>query len=510
MANRLNDDNKNEEMLCEKELTGPHPHIEQSRTEHQEIVQRYEDSKERKRVLRKIDVRLVPVMALLYVVSQVDRANLGNAKIEGLDKDLGLTGNQYNIASTIFFVPYIIFEVPSNVVLKKVRPSIWLAFLVIAWGVVMTCMGVVKNFRELVACRVLLGTFEAGFFPGAVFLVSCWYRRSELQQRVALFYTASALSGAFSGLLAYAIANMDGARGIAGWRWIFIIEGAVTVAIGIAVYFLIVDSPELASWLSEDEKAFITARLTLDGVISTTKEGDKFSWKLFFAAVLDPKVWAAIVMAWANAVPNAAFKFTMPQIIKNLGFSSSNAQLLTIPPYFCGALAAWITGRLADRYKWRFPFIAGPMILSTISLAVLFGLANKIKSNVGPLYFAIILAQIGTYPLLPCISAWTGNNLAPSWKRSIGLAMTLAGGNIGSVVGTNIFLDKEAPRYETGYGTTLGFICLGLAAAVVLEVSLTMANKRKQRLSEADVRQEFTDEQLDKMGDKSPLFQYML
>ncbi|KPI35872.1 High-affinity nicotinic acid transporter [Cyphellophora attinorum] len=495
-------------VLSEKDVSGVE--VERSRTEHQEIVQRYEDSKARKRVLRKIDIRLIPIMGILYLISHIDRANIGNAKIEGMDKDLGLVGNQYNIASTIFFVPYIIFEIPSNMVLKKVRPSIWLPLLVVCWGTVMTCMGVVKNFRELIACRVLLGTFEAGFFPGAVFLVSCWYKRSELQQRLALFYTASAFSGAFSGLLAFAIAKMDGARGIEGWRWIFLIEGAVTVATGLVVPFLITDSPESASWLSDDEKAFINARLTIDGVIATTEEGDKFSWKLFFAAVLDPKVWAGIVMAWANSVPNAAFKFTMPQIIKGLGFTSSNAQLLTIPPYFCGGMAAWISGRLADRFKWRFPFIAGPLTLLMISLAVLFGLATKVKDNVGALYFAIILAQVGTYPILPCISAWTGNNLAPSWKRSIGLAWTLAAGNIGSLVGTNIFLDKEAPRYQTGYGTALGFICLGLGVACALEVCLKIGNKRKESMSEDEVRQKYTDAELDKMGDKSPLFRYIL
>jgi MFS family permease len=114
----------------------------------------------------------------------------------------------------------------------------------------------------------------------------------------------------------------------------------------------------------------------------------------------------------SNSVPNAAFKFTMPQIIKQLGFTSSTAQLLTIPPYFCGGVAAWVTGRLADRFKWRFPFIAEPLVLLTVSLAVLLSPATRVRENVGALYFSIILAQIGTYPLLPCISAWTGNNLA--------------------------------------------------------------------------------------------------
>jgi MFS family permease len=133
-------------------------------------------------------------------------------------------------------------------------------------------------------------------------------------------------------------------------------------------------------------------------------------------------------MAWANSVPNAAFKFTIPQIIKQLGFTSSTAQLLTIPPYFCGGVAAWVTGRLADRFKWRLPFIAGPLVLLTVALAVLFSLAAQVKENVGALYFSIILTQISNYPLLPCISGWTGNNFALLWRRSIGLAWTLAAG----------------------------------------------------------------------------------
>jgi MFS family permease len=198
--------------------------------------------------------------------------------------------------------------------------------------------------------------------------------------------------------------------------------------------------------------------------------------------------------AWANSVPNAAFKFTMPQIIKQLGFTPSTAQLLTIPPYFCGGVAAWVTGRLADRFEWRFPFIAGPLVLLTVALAVLFSLATRVKENVGALYFLFILARIGTYPLLFCISAWTGNNLAASWKRSIGLAWTLAAGSIGSLVGTNIFLDKEAPRYQTGHGVSLEFICLGLATACVLEFVLKARNKQKEGFSEEDVGQSYTDE----------------
>jgi sugar phosphate permease len=273
---------------------------------------------------------------------------------------------------------------------------------------------------------------QAGFFPGTVFIVSTWYPRHELQQRLAVFYTASAFSGALSGLLAFGIARMDGIRGVAGWRWIFLLEGAVTVTAGLIMPFLIIDTPEKAKWLSDDEKRFIDLRLRLSGVRTATQEGDKFSWKLLGQTMMDWKICLGILLAWANSAPNAAFKFTMPQIIKQLGFSTAHSQLLTMPPYVCGGVTAWLVGRFADKYSWRMPFIVGPMTVLTVALAVLFSQSPKVGNNVPAMYTGVVLAQIGIYPLLPGISAWVGNNLAPSWKRSIGLAWLLAAGNVGS------------------------------------------------------------------------------
>lgn len=210
------------------------------------------------------------------------------------------------------------------------------------------------------------------------------------------------------------------------------IEGSVTVAIGLVMPLLIPDTPEKASWLSLDEKKFVDLRLKEAGVRTSTEEGDKFSWKLLAKTMIDWKILLGILMAWANSVPNAAFKFTMPQIIKQLGFSTTQSQLLTIPPYFCGGVSAWLVGRSADKYKWRMPFIAGPLVVLAAALGILLGLSSDIKHHVAPMYFAVCLAQIGIYPLLPGIAAWTGNNLGSSWKRSLGLAWLLAAGNIGS------------------------------------------------------------------------------
>ncbi|OJJ96062.1 hypothetical protein ASPACDRAFT_54895 [Aspergillus aculeatus ATCC 16872] len=463
-------------------------------------------------MVMQVDYHLIPVLALLYMCSHVDRNNLGNAKIEGMATDLGLVGNQYNIASTLFFVPYIIFEILSNIMIKKTRPSVWLSVQVVTWGVVMTCMGAVQGFASLTACRVLLGICEAGFFPGAVFLVSQWYPRYEVQQRLALLYTASAISGAFSGLLAYAISQMDGLREIAGWRWIFILEGIVPVALGGLLPILLPDSPERAKWLTSDEKRYIDLRLRQSGVRSATsaEEDDKFSWSLLLQTMLDWKILLGVLLAMVNAAPNAAFAYTMPTIINHLGFEAQKAQLLTIPPYFCGAVSSWLSGRLADRFTWRFPFIVAPMFVMLIAFVLLFVLSADIDAYKRPLYFAIILAQIGIYPLLPGISAWTGNNLPQSWKRSIGMAWLLAAGNTGSFIGTNVFLERQAPHFTVGYGVSLGIIAMGIVACCVLELSLWRLNRAKSEISEDEVRAKYTPEQLASMGEKSPLYMYTL
>ncbi|KAL6163620.1 hypothetical protein ACJQWK_10155 [Exserohilum turcicum] len=294
---------------------------------------------------------------------------------------------------------------------------------------------------------------KAGFFPGAVFIVSSWYIRTELQQRLALFYTASAFSGAFSGLLAYAIAKLDGVGGVAAWRWIFLLEGAVTVTIDLVMPFIIIQSPERANWLTLEEKRFVDILLRLAGVRSATEEGDKFSRKLLFHAMFDWKVNLGIIMAWANAAPSSAFEFTLPKILTEFGYTSSKAQLMSIPPYVAGGISSWLVGRTADRFAWKFPFVVGPMCVLLTGLAILYSSSKDLAAHVPVMYFAVILAQIGIYPLLPGISAWKGNNLAPSWKRSIGLAWMLAAGNFGSTcpLRTQLHFSQDIQKYANSF-----------------------------------------------------------
>ncbi|KAK4032961.1 putative transporter-like protein 24 [Parachaetomium inaequale] len=468
----------------------------------------------RKRVMRKVDMRLVPMLAILYLVSHLDRANIGNAKIEGLAEDLGLDNIQWNIALSLFFVPYILLEIPSNVLLKKFsRPSVYIGVLVTAWGVIMTLHGVVKNFGGLLAVRLLLGVFEAGFYPGAVYLCTFWYMPRDLAQRIAWFYCTSALSGAFSGLLAAAIAQMDGVGGYEGWRWIFLLEGIVTVALGVSCFFLLIDSPERSSkWLEPEETRFLLLqRFIKQGGKFSEEKTEKFQWSDLKDVLCNWRLYLQAYQLLCISACSYGTKFTLPTITKAMGFSNTNAQLMTAPPYAAGALSALFFSYLSDRFYWRMPFVAAPMALISIGYAVILSRNGELGgSNLVASFFAVILTCMGIYPVQPAGSSWAANNLAPANRRAIGVAFNICVGNIGGIIGSYMYLDSEKPRFPTGFGLSLAFGVSGLLCSLLLELSYKWGNAKKARLSEEEVRAKYTEDELLKMGDKSPLFKYTL
>ncbi|KAH8894005.1 MFS transporter [Thozetella sp. PMI_491] len=466
----------------------------------------------RKKVLAKVDLRVIPLLLFLYLLAYLDKTNIGNAQIEGLSKDLRLDGIQYNVALSIFFIPYVLAEVPSNMLLDKVaRPSWYLGALVALWGIIMTCTGFVQNYGGLVAIRFFLGLFEAGFFPGAILLISKWYLPDETQQRIALLYTSAATGGAFSGLLAFGIVKMDGAGGLAGWRWIFILEGIFTVVMGVGAALLLPDSPGLSGgWLEPEEIRYLELRQVSRRIARPGDYREKhFDLKALLAVLTDWKMIPLIFANWSNAVPNYALKFTLPTIVSSMGFQSANAQLLTIPPYACGAISSYILSVLADRYKWRMPFIVGPQLCVITAFAVLFSKAEQIRSNIALCYFGVCLACFGMYPIFPGVNAWNVANQAGAAKRAASIGFLVAMGNAGGVIGSYIYKSNEAPKYPTGYGTSLAFAATGIVAALSLEFLLWRSNKRHEG-KEDEIRAKYSDEELEEMGDRSPLYKYAL
>ncbi|KAF4463166.1 tartrate transporter [Fusarium albosuccineum] len=479
--------------------------------EEMEFVANFPEEK-RKKLLSKIDWRLMPMLVILYLVAYIDKANIGNAKIEGMLDDLHMTGDQYNIALSIYFIPYILGEVPSNMILDKFRkPSQYMSFIMLIWGCIVVSTGFIHNFGQLCAVRTLLGLFEAGFFPGAILIISKWFLPHETQTRVAILYTSAATGGAFSGLFAYAIAKLDGVGGIDGWRWIFIIEGLFTVVGAFCTWFLLVDSPELSFWLNDEEKRYLILRQATRRVTNSGDYREKdHDRSALFAVLKDWKVYLLTICSWSNAAPNYGLKFSMPSITKGMGFTSSNAQLMTIPPYFCGAISSYILAKCADRFRWRVPFIIGPQLCVLVAFSILMAKAEFIKQNLGACYFAVCLACAGMYPILPGVSAWNIDNNPLPTRRAISIGYLNCAGTIGGIYGSYIYKDNEKPKYTTGYGASLGFAVGGIICAVILETTLMHLNKKKAKMSETEIRSKYTDAELEAMGDKSPLFKYSL
>ena len=455
------------------------------------------------------------MLASHYLNSLLNRANICNAKIEGLSRDLNLVGHQWNIVLSLFFVPYILGEVPSNIVLKSFkRPSVYLGILVTAWGVIMTLHGVVQNFAGLLAVRVLLGVFESGFYPGAIYLCSSWYMPTDLASRIAWFYCSSSMSGAFSGLLAAAIAQMDGVGGYEGWRWIFLLEGILTVLLGISCFFFLIDSPSLSGrWLTPSEIRFLNLQTFIKqgGRFQDETQDKKFNWHDLKMVVTNWRLYMQAYALLATSSCSYGMKFTLPSIVKAMNFTNTTAQLMTVPVYIGGALASIFFSFLSDHFRWRMPFVVIPMILITIGYSVIISFRGDLTgSHLGGGYFALIMCAMGTYSVQPTGGSWAANNLAPSSRRAVGVAFNICVGNIGGIIGSYMYFEKEAPQYWTGYGLSLALGGVGVIVALLLELSYKVGNDRKAKLTEEEVRSMYSEDELLRMGDKSPLFKYTL
>lgn len=289
--------------------------------------------------------------------------------------------------------------------------------------------------------------------------------------------------------------------------------------LGVACFPLLIDKPSLSSaWLTPDEIRYLelrqvarnpTASKEVDGQ-AAPKKHSHFDRQAVTAALTDWKIYLLTLGSWSNAVPNYAMKFTMPTIVRSMGFTSAQAQLMTMPPYVVGAISAFIISVLADRCGWRMPFIVGPQAVVITAFIILFTTAADIKNSVALSYFAVTLANAGMYPIFPGVNAWNVANQAGPAKRAVSIGLLVCTGNIGGVVGSYIYKDEEAPRYVTGFGTSLAFVASGIVAVVLLEFLLWKSNKRNAALSEDEIRSKYTDEELELLGDRSPLFKYAL
>ncbi|SPN99724.1 related to permease of the major facilitator superfamily [Cephalotrichum gorgonifer] len=448
--------------------------VENGGTQHAAIPDLSEEDRAmEKRIVRKIDIRLLPTTAIVYLLCYIDRSNIGNAKI--LNSDTGndmlqtihITEYQFTVALMLFLVAYSIFEPPSNVALKVFSPHRWLAFLVVGFGSFCAGIGGTTNAAGVTALRFFLGASEAGIFPGMIYYFSFWYRPEERASRIASFLCSATLSGAFGGCIAYGVGHMNGLGGLEGWRWLFIVEGAPSVVVGFLLFFFLPSYPEHVGWLTAEEKDLQVRRM---GIHSTASK-EKINWADAKVALKSGRLFVHYCTYFCIGSGVASLSLFSPTIVAGLGYKGLSAQLYTVPPYAVAygvtLFAAWLSDRLKSR-----GLIAGT---SFAVAAVAFIISAALPGDAFKARYALLcISTSGVFGGLPSLCAWVGDNSRTTTAGALATALNVAFSGPGQIIGVWIYRKQDAPVYRLGHGVNAGLSTL----AAVLSFGLMFYYRR--------------------------------
>ncbi|KAF2129232.1 retrograde regulation protein 2 [Dothidotthia symphoricarpi CBS 119687] len=416
------------------------------------------------------------MLCIIFGLSLLDRTNISSAYIAGLAKDLQLSvGARYNIALLVFFIGYALFELPSNYVIRRLGARLWLSFLIVAWGACVFGMGFVYSWKVLTVLRALLGVFEAGLFPGAVYIIGSWYKQFETAKRVSVFYMAALLASGFGPIFAYVLSLIRVGDGMyrSGWRWIFIIEGIATILAGLVAPFFLVEFPEKVRFLTERQKHIAVTRVTLEkkGV-----ETEHATIGEMLKMLMDWKLAVYSIQYFVCASSVYSLAFFQPIILRQgMGFSYVKAQLLQSPPYIFTVFASLATSWLSDKIRMRWPILVGQSVVAIVGLViVLYGGLPGVR------YFGLFLATWGTQGNIPATLAYGNNQTAKLQKRAVVAAAMISAGAFGGVTGSTIFKSKDAPQYLPGMWATISMQMV----YSTLTLSMSMHFKRMNKLAD--------------------------
>ncbi|BEJ17736.1 hypothetical protein CspHIS471_0700040 [Cutaneotrichosporon sp. HIS471] len=426
-----------------------------------------------RRLVRKVDLVLLPIVGILYIYNYIDRQSLAVAKLQGIMEDLNLSTQQFATAVSILFVGYIPFQLPSNLIISRVsRPGLYICSAVVLWGSVSACTAAVQSYSSLLVVRVLLGVTEAVFFSGVVYFLSAWYTKAELGKRLAALFVAQQLGNAFGGLIAAGVLKLDGVHGIRGWRWLFIVEGVATVGCGAIAAFILPEYPHNARILNQVERDLAVYRLEMEAGASEAHDNTG-TWAGFTMALKDPKIYVFIFMQMMAQAAGTVTNY-FPSLVQTLGYNKTITLVLTAPPYiFAGFFFMAIT-YFSDKTGKIYVFIMGCIALSLgmyiIPIATL---------NTGARYFAMMLMPAAA--VTPQILLFKLLNLhcpRPIVKRAAGVALMNSIGNTSNIWAS--YLYYAPPHYYAVFGT----MC---AVVVVFAIVITLYGiyvKRENRLLE--------------------------
>ncbi|TPX11791.1 uncharacterized protein E0L32_007528 [Thyridium curvatum] len=424
-----------------------------------------------KRAIAKFDKFMMPQMALLMLIAYLDRTNIGNARVFGFEEGLKLVGTQFNDLSTLFYPTYVLFEIPWVMAVKRWGANAVLAVAMIGWSVITIGTGFIHTYQQGIAVRLLLGMFESGLFPCLAFLISTVYSRAQQAKRIAVLYGAIALSGAFGGLIAYGIQTMGEKAGLAAWRWLFIIEGCISIVVGLALWVTLPFDSERAWFLNAEERNVMSLRIKRDAAY---KGDQKFEWKYAKMAFTEPIIYIAAIGMFCSSIPLFGFTTFLPTLIVGFGYSSLQANYLSIPVYVFATLFLCLIAWLSDKLNKR------GIIAMIVPIPVLIGYAIAVGTgNHGADLFAMFLVAAGVYPYNTLVVTWVTNNLQNDHVRSVGIPLLISIANASGIPSSQIYPKKDSPRYIMGNAVSLAMEAIALIAVGLIYIVVRRRNAKQ-------------------------------
>ncbi|KAJ6025086.1 hypothetical protein N7444_012765 [Penicillium canescens] len=462
-----------------------------------EALAQFSDA-EKTKAFQKLDWNLIPLLGVLYMLSYIDRGNVGNAYTAGMGEDWGITSNQYSWIITAYYLAYIAFHW-FILLWKLVSLPMWVALMAFGWGAASILQAATVNFAGLVALRCLIGVFEAGFAPGVALFLSFFYHRSEMGFRYGLFISFSPIANCFASALAYGIVHANSS--LTKWQLLFIIEGIPTILIAPLAYFFLPKGPGECGFLTNRENEIVRLRaLSARG----HEEKGKLNFKQVFAAFYDYKNYLQAVIIFCLNAAFAALPAFLPTIIQDIGYSSIQAQGLSAPPYLVSYFVCLAASFLSDRAGNRSYF------LSTLSTVGAVGyLVQALVKGGGVRYFATYLVCGGVFPAVALTFTWVTDNQGSASKRGAGLVIFGMVGQTGSIAGSRFFPKEEGPFYIKGMAISAGLLFFAAILAQVLRMLLNLENKRRDHVH-GPVRSTDMSDDVVNAGDEHPNYRFIL
>ncbi|PWN51714.1 MFS general substrate transporter [Violaceomyces palustris] len=462
------------------------------------------DPKAEGKLRRKIDRMILPAVSLLYLFTFIDRANIGNARIAGLEKDLHLRGYDYNILLSSFYISYVVFEIPSTMLCKIVGPKKWIPFMTFVFGLLSVCTAFITSLGSGIAVRFLLGAAEAGMLPSIAFYLSRFYKKDELAFRLAMYIVMAPGAGAFGGLLASGILKIHNIGTLKTWENIFFVEGIITIGLAFLGYFFMCDGIESAPWLSEEERAMAIARVKSE-MVGQTELVDKAKFRSVWNGMTSFTTIMCAIMFLLDNITVQGIAFFLPTVVKTLfpGRSTIHLQLLTVPSNLVGAVGVILFSYASFKFKNRSIFIFIASLFMTCGYAIFLG-TNKSGAN----FAGCFIAGFGAFCMGPLMSSYAAINTNNDSERAGAIGMVVMFGNLGGLIATWSYLPQHAPRYIPGNALNTATSATISVLSLVVLLWQIRENRRRDRIDPKQVLEGKTKEEIQILGNRHPSFRF--